>query len=82
MEGTLSVVTIEDNRLVFDASVSNVIGDRQIRIACDRGTASGAYKVKAVAMWPNMFVSGSTQIEWRQVNEVKIPYGRLKPPPW
>ncbi len=74
---TLEVVSLDRNRVVFDASVSRLLSDRQIRISCEKINNQGQYKVLATGLWPNVFSPTSTKIEWKQRESIVLPYCRM-----
>jgi hypothetical protein len=77
VENTLSVIAFDSSRVVFDVSVSRLLSDRQLRVACDRIALGGPYNVKVSGIWPNVFSSGSVKVDWKQREYVDLPFKRL-----
>ena len=75
--GTLSNIEINKKMISFDITLSWLVPDRKIRVACDGSKSGLRFDVKAVALWTIIDGSGTVKVEWKQVGEIKLPYSKL-----
>jgi hypothetical protein len=79
-DGTLSNIEIDSKRIAFDIALSWLVPGRSMRVACDGSSSAWRYEVRAVALWTDIGATGTTRVDWKQVDEVKLPYNRLVVP--